>query len=67
MFPKVFIIVLNWNNWADTKECLESIRKNGYPNCEVVVVDNGSTDDSVFQLKSHCEEFTTKQSRLIDR
>ncbi|MEA2113337.1 MAG: glycosyltransferase family 2 protein [Patescibacteria group bacterium] len=42
MLPKVFIIILNWNNWTDTKECLKSLENNGYPNCEVVVVDNGS-------------------------
>lgn len=44
MFPKVFIIILNWNNWADTKECLKSLENNDYPNCEVVVVDNGSDE-----------------------
>ncbi len=40
---KVFIILLNWNNWSDTKECLESLGKVQYPNFEVLVVDNGSS------------------------
>ena len=44
MLPKVFIIILNWNNWVDTKDCLESLKTNGYQNCEVVVVDNGSDE-----------------------
>ena len=44
MLPKVFIIILNWNNWADTEECLKSLENNDYPNCEVVVVDNGSDE-----------------------
>lgn len=48
--PKVFIIVLNWNGWRDTIECLESLQKVDYPNFEVLVVDNGSTDDSVQKI-----------------
>lgn len=45
--PKVFIIILNWNGLKDTLECLESVFKLDYPNFEVIVVDNGSTDNSV--------------------
>lgn len=44
-FPKVFIIILNWNGLQDTLECLESVFKLNYPNFRVIVVDNGSTDD----------------------
>lgn len=49
--PKVFIIVLNWNGWRDTIECLESLQKVDYPNCEVLVIDNGSADDSAERIK----------------
>ena len=41
-YPKVAIIILNYNGLVDTIECLESLRKSTYPNYEVVVVDNGS-------------------------
>lgn len=51
MFPKVVIIILNWNGWRDTVECLESILRNDYPNYQVIVVDNGSTDGSVRRIK----------------
>jgi hypothetical protein len=44
MSPKVFIIILNWNNWPDTLECLESLKNNDYPNYQVVIVDNGSKE-----------------------
>ena len=44
MQPKVFIIILNWNNWPDVKECLESLKNNDYPNYEVVIVDNDSKE-----------------------
>jgi len=50
-WPKVAIIVLNWNGWRDTIECLESLQCIKYPNYEIIVVDNGSTDDSVEKLK----------------
>jgi len=44
MLPKVFILILNWNNWPDTLECVESIKNNDYPNFQVVIIDNGSTE-----------------------
>jgi GT2 family glycosyltransferase len=50
--PKVAIIVLNWNNAPDTIECLESLRHLNYSAYRISVVDNGSTDDSVHQIRS---------------
>ena len=49
--PKVSIIVLNWNNYEDTKECLESLARISYPNYEVIVVDNGSEDNSTKRIQ----------------
>lgn len=46
-YQKVFIVILNWNGLQDTLECLESVFKLDYPNFEVIVVENGSTDNSV--------------------
>ncbi|GGF62862.1 glycosyltransferase family 2 protein [Alteromonas lipolytica] len=45
--PKVRIVILNWNGWRDTVECLESVFKLNYPNFQVIVCDNDSSDDSV--------------------
>lgn len=50
--PKITIIVLNWNGKDDTLECLSSITNINYSNYEVVVVDNGSSDDSVYAIHS---------------
>ena len=52
MQAKVCTVVLNWNGWRDTSECLASLRHLTYGNNEVIVVDNGSTDESVAQLRS---------------
>jgi len=50
-YPKIYIIVLNWNGRNDSLACIESVRHIDYPNFEVVVVDNGSIDDSVQAIK----------------
>ncbi len=44
--PSVYIVVLNWNGLALTRECLRSLGRVTYPATHVVVVDNGSTDGS---------------------
>ncbi len=46
-YPKIIIIILNWNGKEDTIECLESLKKITYPNYEILLVDNGSTDGSL--------------------
>lgn len=48
--PKVAIILLNWNGWKDTIDCIKSFEKVSYPNFQIIVVDNGSSDDSVNKL-----------------
>lgn len=52
--PSVSIIILNWNGWKDTVECLESIFQVDYPDYNVVVVDNDSEDDSLSKIKDYC-------------
>ena len=49
--PKVYIIILNYNGWGDTIECLESVLRLEYDNYQVIVVDNESTDGSVEKIK----------------
>lgn len=51
MPPKVSIVVLNWNGWSDTLECLASLERLDYSDYQVIVVDNGSTDDSVLHIR----------------
>ena len=51
---RVLILILNWNNYSDTKECLESLAQLTFNNYQVMLVDNGSGDDSSQLLE---EEF----------
>jgi len=52
---RVYIIVLNWNGWKDTIECLESLLLLTFVDFRIVVCDNGSLDDSVERLREWCE------------
>lgn len=49
--PHVSIIILNWNGWRDTIECLESVLKSEYENYHVLLVDNCSQDNSPEKIK----------------
>jgi GT2 family glycosyltransferase len=47
----VAIVTVNWNNWRDTLECLESVSRLDYHEYFTIVVDNASQDDSLAQLQ----------------
>jgi GT2 family glycosyltransferase len=51
--PTVGIVILNWNSWKDTSTCLSSVQSIDYDNRKVIVVDNGSTDDSVYRIRQN--------------
>jgi GT2 family glycosyltransferase len=53
---KVSVIVLNWNGRQDTLECLESLSHIDYPNFDVIIVDNGSSDGSVGAIRERFRE-----------
>ncbi len=45
----VGIVLVNWNRWEDTIECLESVLRSTVP-VQVVVVDNASADGSADKI-----------------
>ena len=53
---KVAIVIVNWNGKENTFECLESVRSIDYPCVEVIVVDNGSTDNSADAIRERFPE-----------
>lgn len=53
--PSVIILLLNWNGWRDTIECLESVFRLNYPSYRVVVCDNGSSDESLRHIEAWAE------------
>lgn len=52
--PPVGVVIVNWNLKDSLRETLQSFRKVDYPNLQIVVSDNASTDGSPAMVK---EEF----------
>lgn len=50
MRPRVYVILLNYNGWRDTVECLETLFASDYDNYRVIVADCASTDDSLAHI-----------------
>jgi GT2 family glycosyltransferase len=55
---------LNWNGWKDTLACLEALQRCEYSDLSLIVVDNGSTDDSVVKIRAAHPEIVVLESRL---
>ncbi len=51
--PKVAIVILNWNGRKYLEQFLPSVLLTSYANYEVVVADNGSTDESISFLETN--------------
>ncbi len=64
---RIFIIILNWNQPKLTVECLNSIHELRITNYElkVIVVDNGSDDDSVNRIKSKIQNPKSKEEIVL--
>lgn len=60
---RVAIIIVNWNGRDDTLACLHSLRSLTYPNTEVILVDNGSSDGSVESVQHRHPEVTVLAQR----
>ena len=50
--PVVAIIVLNYNSWQDTIDCVSLLLKQNLPDFMLIVVDNASSDGSVDKMKA---------------
>lgn len=48
--PHVYVIIVNYQGWSDTVECLESLLRSDYSDFSVLVVDNKSPNDSVSKI-----------------
>lgn len=54
---RVYIVVLNWNGWKDTIECLESVFRSDAVNYRVIVCDNDSKDESLMLIKAWADGY----------
>lgn len=44
--PLVYIVIVNYNGYEDTIECIKSLEKIEYDNYKVIIIDNNSTNNS---------------------
>lgn len=61
-FPKVAVVIIHWNRRNLLEQFLPSVCASTYPNLEIVVADNHSTDDSVAWVKQHYPQVTIVQN-----
>lgn len=52
---EIGIVILNYLNWTDTVECIDSLKNQTYQSFQVVVVDNASKNESFVELTSRYE------------
>ena len=45
--PKVGVVILNYNGKSLAEQCIRSVLNSGYPEKEIILVDNASTDGSL--------------------
>jgi GT2 family glycosyltransferase len=53
MNPRISILILNWNGWRDTIECLESLYQIDYDNYNLILIDNGSENNSLEEIRAY--------------
>lgn len=53
---KVSIILVNYNGYIDTVECVKSLKDIAYDNYEIIIVDNGSAEDFLKLKKTYIED-----------
>jgi GT2 family glycosyltransferase len=62
-YPRIGIIIVTWNGKSLVLDCVKSLFRCTYPNFQILVVDNASTDGTVEALKT---EFDDKIDLIVN-
>ena len=49
---RVSVIIVTYNSERDIEECIDSLEKQKYPDLEIIVVDNASSDETIDIIKN---------------
>lgn len=63
--PLVSIIIVNYNGYYLLQDCIKSVLNNKYQNIEIIIADNGSTDQSISKIKSDFHQQLSK-IKIVD-
>jgi glycosyltransferase involved in cell wall biosynthesis len=57
IFPKISVITVNFNNGEFLEDTIKSVIDQGYPNLEYILIDGGSTDNSLEIIERYKHHF----------
>lgn len=63
--PTLSAVIISWNRSHLLKQAIQSLHDQQYPNLEIIVVDNGSTDDSLDWLRANHDIHLIENKRNI--
>lgn len=62
-YPRVSVIVCSYNGGKTLRDCLDSLDRVNYPDYEIVLVDDGSKDNT----QDIVRDFTAERAKLIEK
>jgi biofilm PGA synthesis N-glycosyltransferase PgaC len=65
--PKISVVVPAWNEQVGVIKTIKSVMENGYKNTELIIVNDGSTDDSEAVIKEYLMSVRAAKSNKIGR
>lgn len=63
---KIGIVILNYLNWNDTLECIDSLRKQKNQDFEAVIVENASPNESAYRIKDYIKSDKNIHLSIVD-
>jgi len=63
--PQATILILTYNHWEYTKQCIDSIKRKTRTPYKILVIDNGSTDGTVQRLRADRAVFHIENSNNL--
>lgn len=61
----IYILIVNYNNYKDTIDCLMSLENINYDNYKIIIVDNSSTNNSINEIRKFINNFNNNNIILL--